>query len=223
MDAGLNSLSATQLALHLERQTGVALPPMLIFQYSTADAIASHLQAKLAPSPREQQPGVRPQAAADGSDGRHRYDARLAGTAARWPSGASSERELARLADANFDAVGEVPASRWLVENDEQTRHPAVRYLAHMPGAELFDNASFSVSRAEALWMDPQQRHLLELGYAALHAAGCGRSSLLAHDVAVVVGIQANEDVVIFFKLISDDPAGTVDSSQVMIDGTAYS
>ena len=36
MDAGLNSLGAVQLALELERQIGVTLPPTLIFQYRSA-------------------------------------------------------------------------------------------------------------------------------------------------------------------------------------------
>lgn len=41
--------------------------------------------------------------------------------------------------------------------------------------------------------MDPQQRLLLEDGYAALHCSGTNRVSLLAHVIAVVVGIQAND------------------------------
>ena len=38
MDAGLDSLSATMLAGELERQWGIALPPTLVFQYSTPHA-----------------------------------------------------------------------------------------------------------------------------------------------------------------------------------------
>ena len=32
-------------------------------------------------------------------------------------------------------------------------RFPAVRFVAHMPNADLFDNASFAISSAESLWM----------------------------------------------------------------------
>ena len=193
MDAGLNSLNATQLSTELERRTGLALPPILIFQYSTAGAIAGHLHSELQSPVLEQSPCTSIQAGA--SHYRH-ADVRVSGTAARWPNGAASDRELAQLADATCDAVSEVPANRWLVSEDA-SRYPAVRYVAHVPNAELFDSASFAISPAEAVWMDPQQRLLLEKGYASLHAsrpdADHGRSSLLARNVAVMVGIQAND------------------------------
>ena len=39
--------------------------------------------------------------------------------------------------------------------------------------SELFENMFFSVSSAEAAAMDPQQRQMLERGYAALHERAC--------------------------------------------------
>ena len=49
MDAGLNSLTAVQLALQLEQQTGVALSPTLIFDYGSCDALdVSYCRADLA-------------------------------------------------------------------------------------------------------------------------------------------------------------------------------
>ena len=102
MDAGLNSLSATQLALHLEQQIGVALPPTLIFQYSTAEAIARHLHSELAPVLREEH--LQDATTRQRPAGAHVY---MAGTAARWP-GSSSNLGLAKLAEATTDAVGEV-------------------------------------------------------------------------------------------------------------------
>ena len=45
------------------------------------------------------------------------------------------------------------------------------RHGAFISGAVAFDNARFAISSAEAGAMDPQQRVLLEGGYAALHAS----------------------------------------------------
>ena len=189
MDAGLNSMSATQVAAQLEQRTGIPLPPMLIFQFSTANAIASHLHSKLAP--HEQQPSACTHSVLEcRRDVRH--NVRITGTAASWPVGASSDRTLARLAESSYDTVREVPGSRWLLAEDCSSSS-ALRYMSWLPNAELFDELMFAVSLEEALWMDPQQRLLLEKGYAALHDAGHTRGSLLAHDVAVTVAIQAND------------------------------
>jgi acyl transferase domain-containing protein len=54
-----------------------------------------------------------------------------------------------------------------------------------MHNAELFEHGFFSISAAEASAMDPQQRQLLERGYAALHDAGANKASLLGAIVGV--------------------------------------
>lgn len=188
IDAGFNSMSAVQLANQLECHVGVELPPILLFQYSTADAIARHLHAKLAPAPGEQAC----QHVGTGSRAVCRHKVRLAGMAARWPAGSSSAYDLATLAGTAYDAVEQVPTTRWLV-GSTAARHPAVRFMAHVPMAEWFDGVSFGISPAEALWMDPQQRLLLEQGYATLHDAGRCRSAMVASEVVVSVGIQATD------------------------------
>ena len=91
---------------------------------STAGAVATHLQTRLAPVAQEQS-AAHAVAAGDGLE--RRRDARIAGTADRWPGSASSD--LSRLANACFDAVGEIPATRWPL-NDDQDRFAAVRYVA---------------------------------------------------------------------------------------------
>jgi acyl carrier protein len=188
MDAGLNSLNAAQLAVQLEGLIGVSLSPVLIFQYSTAAAIAKYLYAELAPALPEQQ-----SCAAYDAPRRFDADVHVTGTAARFPHGTGSDGELARLAVAAYDAVSEVPAMRWLVADKESLCYPAVQFVAYVPHEERFDSSSFSISPAEATWMDPQQRLLLESGYAGLHSGGQGRCSVMESTLSVVVGIQAND------------------------------
>ena len=188
MDAGIDSLSATQLAIEIGASTGVSLSPLLIFQYSTPDGIATYLSEQLVP----------PVATQEISDSQQesttcRPITRVTGAAMRWPCGMTSERELLTMAVTAFDTVGEVPLSRWAVDDVSRLQYPAVRYVSHMPGAELFDVGAFGISVAEVTWMDPQQRLLLEAGYSSLHDADFGRQSLLAHAIGVMVGIQATD------------------------------
>ena len=61
--------------------------------------------------------------------------------------------------------------------------------------AHLFDSHMFQVSSAEALLMDPNQRLLLELGYAALHDNGLDRLSLLGTAVGVHIGFAVSDFV----------------------------
>jgi amino acid adenylation domain-containing protein len=56
-------------------------------------------------------------------------------------------------------------------------------------GGSLFDFKMFAVSANEAQVMDPQQRHILEKGYEALHTSGFDRSSLGGRTTGVIVGV----------------------------------
>ena len=191
MDAGVDSLSATRLVIHLEELTSLQLSPTLVFQLNTAEAIASHLEEGLA-GPKSGAAHVNLVSARVHNVG-GLLGVQLGSMAARWPHGASSQGALDRLCNTGFDAVSEVPVARWIVANADSSRYPAARHVAFLPGVDLFDNALFGVSPAEAAWMDPQQRLLLEEGYAAFHLGGRSRQQLLDCDVGVSVGIQATD------------------------------
>ena len=62
-----------------------------------------------------------------------------------------------------------------------------------MGGAELVDHDAFGISRSETFAMDPQQRVVLEHGYAALKHAGLDRSLLGGRITGVFLGIAAME------------------------------
>ena len=81
------------------------------------------------------------------------------------------------------DALSGVPATRWTltltpavdVKTLSSVQASCVRHGGFVRGADRFDARTFGISAAEASAMDPQQRMLLEAGYAATHAAALRR------------------------------------------------
>ena len=76
------------------------------------------------------------------------------------------------------DAVSEVPASRWPMEdfydpNPDAPGKMSTRWAGFLDGVDEFDPEFFGISPREAT-MDPQQRLLLEVGWEALENAGQG-------------------------------------------------
>ena len=106
------------------------------------------------------------------------------------PGTIRGERAAWLLAGSGREAFEQVPSARWQLDVNDV---PNARHGAFLLDETLFDNVAFGVSVSETLTMDPQQRHLLELGYSALHATGLVRSTLMGADIAVFVGIMSTE------------------------------
>ena len=105
MEAGVDSLAATELSNRLRAATGLALSPTLVFEQPTPRAIAAHVLEQLAGA----QPVVAPASAGRASAGgtcacaARSVARRLRGRCgALWP-----------MLQASGDAVGAVPAARW--------------------------------------------------------------------------------------------------------------
>eukprot|EP00966_Prymnesium_polylepis_P094496 2187276-Prymnesium_polylepis.1 len=110
------------------------------------------------------------------------------------PGGARGLSLTWQLAETSYHAFGPSPATRWcpgsmaMEESQED-----VWWGAFAHSVELFDCVSFGISVAEASTMDPQQRHLLELGYEALHTANFQRALLSGTETGVFVGVMSTE------------------------------
>ena len=197
MEAGIDSLAATELSARLRTLSGVSLSPTLVFEQPTPRAISAHLLEHLG---GECNVPTDVASAAPASVGAHlsiTAPLRLAAAVGRWAGGGDRAALRYTLLRASGDAVGAVPShKRWNLSDavDSSALSPSQLACAHHGGfiaaAEVFDNASFRVSTAEAEVMDPQQRLLLEVGYMALHSADIRRALLTGGDDGVFVGIE---------------------------------
>ncbi|WP_290060844.1 type I polyketide synthase, partial [Amycolatopsis solani] len=190
-ELGLSSRDATALAADLGRFVGRPLSPTLVWQYPTIAALATHLstvESERVPEPiREAGEPIA-----------------IIGLGCRLPGGIESPAAFWRFLDDGGDAIGDVPEGRW------ETFAPA-EDLAGLParGGFLddvagFDAAFFGITPREAEAMDPQQRILLEVAWAALEHAGIPPSGLRGSRTGVFVGLSATE----YGSLTMTDVAG---------------
>eukprot|EP00966_Prymnesium_polylepis_P147958 3418101-Prymnesium_polylepis.1 len=190
-DVGIDSLTSTDFASHVSDMTGTRLPSLLVFEHSTARAVVACVISKVSQSG--------PSTAAyngDTSAALKEQAPSYSGAVHRWPAQCTSSSAFRSLLGGSVDTVARVPSARWTLDdvckelpsNDEVLRR--TDNLSTIVGVDLFDNNSFGISPAEALMMDPQQRHLLEIGYASLHAVGQRRASLVGADTAFFLGVE---------------------------------
>jgi acyl transferase domain-containing protein len=121
----------------------------------------------------------------------------IVGMSCKFP-GASNLDEYWQLLSNGVDAVSEVPKSRWDLEKwfDPNPATPGkinTRYGGFIEGVQYFDAPFFGIPPREAKLMDPGQRILLELVWAALEHAGIPPDSLKGSNTGFFVGMSQND------------------------------
>ncbi|HEX7182276.1 MAG TPA: SDR family NAD(P)-dependent oxidoreductase [Thermoanaerobaculia bacterium] len=117
----------------------------------------------------------------------------IVGMACRLP-GADGLDAFWRLLEEGVDAISEVPASRWAIDDfyDPDLQAPgtvSTRWGGFVSDVDHFDAEFFGISPREAMRMDPQQRILLEVAIEALEDAGMVPERLAGSPTGVFVGI----------------------------------
>jgi acyl transferase domain-containing protein/thioesterase domain-containing protein/SAM-dependent methyltransferase/acyl carrier protein len=117
--------------------------------------------------------------------------------ACRFP-GASCPDSFWRLLAEGRDAITEVPADRWNVDEFyvPETGTPGkmnTRWGGFIDKIDRFDAEFFHISPREAALMDPQQRLLMEVAWEALEAAGVPPRSLAGTQTGSFVGISSGD------------------------------
>ena len=154
---GIGSLQAVRLAAELEEWLGRKLAPTLVYDYPTIDALAGFLAGE-----STRRPAVR-------TARRHTIGGRepiaIIGIGCRFP-GADGPAAFWELLRTGAEAIGEVPDSRWTEQDLRGLDFP--RRSGFLKSIDRFDAAFFRIAPREAIFLDPQQRMLLEVAWEAL-------------------------------------------------------
>ena len=121
----------------------------------------------------------------------------IVGAGCRFPGG-ENPRAFWKLLRSGSDAVREVPAERWNID-DYYDPDPAVpgkvntRCGGFLDRIDEFDADFFGISPREAVRVDPQQRLLLEVTWESLEDAGLPPASLARSRTGVYVGVIGSD------------------------------
>lgn len=112
--------------------------------------------------------------------------------------GAGDPAAFWRMLRDGVDAIGEVPADRWDIDEYYDPDPDAIGKMSTRRGAFLddvrsFDPQFFGIAPREAVSMDPQQRILLEVTWEALEHAAIAAGSLAHTRTGVFIGMTTSD------------------------------
>ncbi|MBC8088315.1 MAG: SDR family NAD(P)-dependent oxidoreductase [Phycisphaerae bacterium] len=146
----------------------------------------------------------------------------IVGIGCRIPGGINSPEQYWDFLCRGGDAIVEVPAERWDINEyfDADPDVPgkmATRFGGFIERVDQFDPHFFGISPREAQRMDPQQRLLLEVAWEALEHAGFNADTLEETRTSVFVGLSASD----YFQIMRDNGVESFDAYTA--SGTAHS
>jgi acyl transferase domain-containing protein/acyl carrier protein len=137
-------------------------------------------------------------------------DIAIVGMACDFPGGRGLQSFWRMLLNGD-NAVTKVPTERWDAQaylaksgDDELTMSMLSDQGGFVEGIEQFDSKFFGISDKEAMFLDPQQRMLMECGWEALEHAGIVPSTLKDSSTGVFTG-SCNHDYSVLSWLEFDD------------------
>ena len=179
MASGLTSMGAVALHDALQSALGRELPPTLVFDYPSVDALVDFLCSSQPPllgqPPDADAPAALTGPAAPSSHLQHTQRARppvaVIAAARRVPPGSLTATTGSCWP---VDGIAVTPLARWDTDallSGVAPDAPEARWGGYLRGFEHFDGAAFGMAPAEAVSCDPQQRLVLEVACEGLTAA----------------------------------------------------
>ena len=198
MAAGLDSLGMVEVRNALQSRLGLQLPSTLLFDYPSVSAISGFVSQHLASTAHAQQLT----SSALSIDIAQQQQQQVVPQTLVVTAMVTSAPQGAFNNTVPVDTVTPVPLSRWDVDSHPEGLFtgPAVRFGGYLRNPAAFDTAAFTTSHTEAVYMDPQQRMLLQLAAEALTSGQLLGASILPNggqkagaSVGVFVGVSSSD------------------------------
>ena len=175
-DLGGNSLLSVRVIAALREEQGLELPILKIYQYPTIRSLAGYLsrEKETGLSLGDIQDRARRQRSRRASSPEQGEGVALIGLACRFPDAENTDQFWENLCQGRESITFFSPEELDPHIPEELKNDPDyMRARGILKDVDRFDAGFFKVTSREAELMDPQQRVMLELAWAALENAGC--------------------------------------------------
>ncbi|HTI77927.1 MAG TPA: SDR family NAD(P)-dependent oxidoreductase, partial [Mycobacterium sp.] len=193
-DLGMDSLMAVELRRRIEQGVGKEIPVTLVMDHPRVSDAADYLLGDDVLALAGQTSAPRPAAAVTA-----RTDEPIAivAVSCRFP-GAPDPEAFWEVLSGGVDAIREVPEDRFDIDefydpDPEAAGKTYTRFGGFLDGIDGFDPEFFGISPREAVWIEPQQRLMLETVWEGLERAGYAPATLRGSRTGVFAGVAANE------------------------------
>ncbi|MGV0851824.1 type I polyketide synthase [Mycolicibacterium phlei] len=193
-DLGMDSLMAVELRRRLEAGVGKDIPVTLVMDHPRIEDVADYLLGEVLELNEPVRAAPQPAATAAG-----RTDDPIAivAVSCRFP-GAPNPEAFWDLLSGGVDAIREIPEDRFDIDefydpDPDAAGKTYTRYGGFLDGIDGFDPEFFGISPREAVWIEPQQRLILETAWEGLERAGYSPAALRGSRTGIFTGVAANE------------------------------
>ena len=195
-DLGMDSLMAVELRRRIEHAVGKEIPATLAMDYPRLSDVVDHLLGDVLGLSEQASAKSRP-ALASAVTTRTDEPIAIVGVSCRFP-GAPDPEAFWEVLSGGVDAIREVPEDRFDIDEfyDPDPETPGKiysRFGGFLDEIDGFDPEFFGISPREAVWIDPQQRLMLETAWEGLERAGYSPGALRGSRSGIFVGVAVNE------------------------------
>jgi acyl transferase domain-containing protein/NADPH:quinone reductase-like Zn-dependent oxidoreductase len=213
-DLGMDSLMAVELRRRVEQAVGRELPATLAMDYPRLSDVGDYLLRDVLGLSEQPTTGSGATSATQPVSVTTMHPDEpiaIVAVACHFP-GAADPDAFWEVLSGGVDAIREVPDDRFDIDEfyDPDPETPGKiysRFGGYLDQIDGFDPEFFGISPREAVWMDPQQRLMLETAWEGLERAGYSPGALRGSRSGIFVGVAANE----YSHLLSADSVENIE------------